>query len=62
MAIKGHDMSHLLGLTGIFGLVAGIFSAAISDVFPAHRNALKGWGGGLLVGSAWLLGLSFPMF
>jgi hypothetical protein len=54
-------MLHMLGFIGIFGLVAGIFAAAVADVFPAHRSALQGWGGGLLVGSVALLGLAFPM-
>jgi hypothetical protein len=54
-------MLYVLGFTGVLGLVAGIFSAAVADVFPAHRSALQGWGGGLLVGSVALLGLAFPM-
>ena len=54
-------MLYLLGFVGIVGLVGGIFAAAVADVFPAHRNALQGWGGGLLVGSVALLGFAFPM-
>lgn len=54
-------MLYMLGFLGIISLVAGIFAAAVADVFPNHRSALQGWGGGLLVGSAALLGFAFPM-
>jgi hypothetical protein len=46
---------------GIAGLSVGMFAAAFADVFPAHRSALKNWGGGLLVASVALLGLASPM-
>jgi hypothetical protein len=54
-------MLHVLGFTGVIGLVAGIFFAAVADVFPAHRSVLQVWGSGLLIGSVALLGLAFPM-
>lgn len=54
-------MAYPLAFLGIIWLVAGIFSAALADVFPAYRTALQGWGGGLLVGSALMIGYAFPM-
>jgi hypothetical protein len=50
-----------LGIAGTAGLVLGTFAAAFADVFPAHRVALQGWGGGLLVASVAVLGLGFPL-
>jgi len=54
-------MLHLLSFIGVIGVVAGIFFAAVADVFPTHRSTLQGWGGALLVGSAALIGLAFPI-
>jgi len=54
-------VAYALGFIGITGLVAGIFAAAVADVFPAYRTSLQGGGGALLVGSAVLLGFAFPM-
>jgi hypothetical protein len=53
-------MLHTILLAGCAGLTIGTFAAAVADVFPAHRNALQHWGGGLLVGSVALMGLAFP--
>jgi hypothetical protein len=50
-----------LCIAGIAGVVIGTFAAALADVFPAHRNKLQDWGGGLLIGSVALLGFAFPM-
>jgi hypothetical protein len=43
------------------GVVVGCVAAAMSDMFPAQRTRLQGWGGGLLVASVALLGLAFPL-
>lgn len=53
-------MMRALPFIGFGGLTIGCFAAAIADIFPAHRNELQQWGGGLLVGSVALLGLAFP--
>ena len=54
-------MMHWLSVAGMIGLVAGILAASVAEAFPAHCRALRGWGSGLFVGSAALLGLAFPM-
>jgi hypothetical protein len=54
-------MLYALGITGTIGLILGTFSAAVADMFPAHRGALQGWGGGLLVASVALIGFTVPM-
>ncbi len=48
-------------VVGSTGLVVGSLAAAGSDMFPAHRARLKGWGAGLLVVSVALMGLAFPL-
>ena len=54
-------MLFLLSISGFVGLTGGALAAALADRIPSHRAALRDWGGGLLVGSAALLGLAFPM-
>ena len=51
----------LLGIVGAIGLITGAFATTLADRFPRYRAALRDWGGSLLVGSAALLGLAFPM-
>jgi hypothetical protein len=53
-------MVHSLLIAGWTGLTVGSFAAAVADIFPAHRNVLQHWGGGLLVGSVALMGLAVP--
>jgi len=53
-------MVHSLLIVGWSGLTVGGVAAAVADIFPAHRNALQHWGGGLLVGSIALIGLTYP--
>lgn len=53
-------MMHAVPFVGFAGLTIGCLAAAVADIFPAHRNELKHWGGGLLVGSVALLGLAVP--
>ena len=50
-----------LFIVGSTGLVVGSLAAAGSDMFPAHRDRLKGWGSGLLVISVALVGLAVPL-
>lgn len=51
---------HAVPFIGFAGLAIGSLAAAVSDIFPAHRNELQHWGGGLLVASVALVGLVFP--
>ena len=53
-------MVHGLLIVGWTGLAVGGLAAAIADMFPAQRNLLQRWGGGLLVGSVALMGLAVP--
>jgi len=53
-------MVHSLLIVGWTGLTVGSFAAAVADIFPAQRNLLQHWGGGLLVGSVALMGLAVP--
>lgn len=53
-------MLHAVPFLGFGGLAIGGVTAAIADIFPAHRSELQQWGGGLLVGSVALMGLVFP--
>ena len=53
-------MVHSVLIAGWTGLTIGSFAAAVADVFPARRNLLQNWGGGLLVGSVALMGLTVP--
>jgi hypothetical protein len=53
-------MVHSLLIVGWTGLSVGAFSAAVADIFPAHRNVLQHRGGSLLVGSVALMGLAVP--
>ena len=53
-------MVHGLLIVGWTGLAVGGLAAAVADIFPAHRNMLQYWGGGLLVGSVALMGLAVP--
>jgi hypothetical protein len=58
--MRGAKMVHSLLIVGWTGLSVGALSAAVADIFPAHRNVLQHWGGGLLVGSVALMGLAVP--
>jgi hypothetical protein len=53
-------MMHAVPFICFIGLAVGCVTAAVSDIFPAHRSELQRWGGGLLVGSVALLGLVVP--
>jgi hypothetical protein len=53
-------MVHGLLIVGWTGLAVGGVAAAVADMFPAQRNMLQYWGGGLLVGSVALMGLAVP--
>lgn len=54
-------MLRALAISGAAGIVLGCVAAAMADVFPAYRNKLQGWGGGLIVGGGAVLGFSAPM-
>ncbi len=54
-------MLFALSIAGFVGLMSGILAATLAHRVPRYRVALQDWGGGLIVSSAALLGLAFPM-
>jgi hypothetical protein len=54
-------MLFALSIAGSIGLFSGVLAAGLAHRIPRYRVTLQEWGGGLVVASAALLGLAFPM-
>jgi hypothetical protein len=50
----------MLGLAGLFSVIAGGVIAYVAERFPAHVDALQTGGGLLLIGGFALVGCSLP--
>lgn len=54
-------MLFALRLAAVIGLCSGGLALAIAHFIPARSVTLRGYGGGLFVGSLALLGFAFAM-